>query len=173
MALVQGVESASFAAVVFFTGHLGPEALAAHQATMTILTLVSMNAIGMADATSIRVGRAVGRGSLSDIFIACFTGTGLAMVLALPFAALALSAPELLARTFVDDAAVIAIARQTMWTIGWLFAFDAMMGSVLGALCGVADVWASLAMQAAAFWLVGVLVAWALAIPGGLGAAGL
>jgi len=68
---------------------------------------------------------------------------------------------------------VIAIARETIWTIGWLFAFDAMMGSILGALRGVADVWAPLAMQAAAFWLVGVPVAWALAIPAGLGATGL
>ncbi|NND48862.1 MAG: hypothetical protein HKN60_01275, partial [Rhizobiales bacterium] len=70
MALVQGVESSAFAAVVFFAGHLGPEALAAHQAPMTLLTLVFMNAIGMAGATSIRVGRAVGRGSLADIFVA-------------------------------------------------------------------------------------------------------
>lgn len=173
MALLQGVESSAFAAVVFLAGFLGADALSAHQATMTILTLVYMNAIGMAGATSIRVGRAVGRANADDVFLAGASGVGLAMALALPFAAFALAAPELLARAFVDDEAVIAIARETMWTIGWLFAFDAMMGAVLGALRGVADIWVPLAVQAAAFWVVAIPVAWTLAIAGDLGPAGL
>ena len=173
LALTQGVESSAFAAVVFIAGRLGPDILAAHQATTTVLSLVFMNAIGMSGATSIRVARAVGRQRPADSLLAGAAGVALAAALALPFSALALAAPEALARIFVEDAAVIAVARGTMWTIGWLFAFDATMGAVLGALRGVADIWVPLALQAAAFWLFGVPAAWLFAVVADLGAAGL
>lgn len=173
MALVQGVESGAFAAVVFIAGHLGPAVLAAHQATATIISLVFMNAIGMAGATSIRVGRAVGRGGLGDVRLAGAAGTGLAAMVAFPFSVIALSEPSLLARIFVDEPAVVAVATGTMWTIGWLFCFDAMMGATLGALRGTGDVWVPFCLQATAFWGLGVPASWLFAVRWELGAPGL
>jgi len=173
MGLGQGVESTSFAAVVFLAGYLGANALAAHQTTMTILTLVYMNAIGMAGATTIRVARAVGRQSVADTYLAGMSGVLLAMVLALPFAFLAWFAPEWIVSQFVDDVAVIAIGRETMWTIGWFFSIDAMMGVILGALRGLSDIWIPISVQFMAFWVIAVPVSWYLANDADLGAPGL
>ena len=74
MALLQGVEVLAFSAVVFMAGWFGSDALAAHHATYTIMNLVYMSAIGVAGATSIRVGIAVGSQNVRDTKIAGIMG---------------------------------------------------------------------------------------------------
>ena len=173
MGMAQGVESAAFAAVVFLAGLLGPDTLAAYQIAIALVSLVFMMAIGMAGATSIRVGRAVGRESAANVLRAGWSGIGLGAVLTLPISVLFWLAPEAVAAIFTDQPSVLAYAADTIWFAGWLLAADAMMAIVIGALRGTGDVWVPTGLQVAAFWLAGVPAAWVLALEMDMGPVGL
>jgi MATE family multidrug resistance protein len=173
MGLAQGIESAAFACIVFVAGTLGTIALAAHQITMSVVTLVYMTAVGMAGATAIRVGHAVGAGSRPDILRAGTVGIALGALISLPVGIAIALAPDRIAGIYTDEPAVLAITRHTFLVAGILLAFDAAMGVVTGALRGAGDVWVPTLAQTAAFWMVGLPVAIWLATSGGLGPVGL
>lgn len=173
MGLAQGVESAAFSAMVFLGGAISTQALAAHQATLSLLSLLYMSAVGIGGATAIRVGNAVGRGSVADLRRAGWTGIGLAGLVSLPFALLLTLAPEAVARLFGMEGEALRLTAATIRIAGLVVVFDALMGASLGALRGAGDVWVAFAIQAGAFWLIAVpLAAW-LGLAAGLGAPGL
>lgn len=173
MGLAQGVESAAFAAIMLIAGTLGTAAVAAHQVTMTLMSLVFMMAIGTAGATAIRVGNAVGRGNAADIRHAGWSGIGIGAVLPIPAAALFILMPRDIASVFTDDAEVLEIAEQMVRIAGMLVSFDAIMGVTAGALRGIADVWMPFLMQSTAFWCIGVPAAYLFSYQAGFGAVGL
>lgn len=173
MGIAQGVESAAFATIVFIAGRLGTTALAAHQITMTLVSLIFMAAVGMGGATAIRVGRAVGAGRYADVPRAGWTGIGLGALAALPFAVVFVAAPDAVAGIYTDDPRVLEITRGTFLVAAGILAFDAAMGVSMGALRGTGDVWVPTLMQAASFWVVAVPVAWLLASAAGFGPVGL
>lgn len=173
MGLAQGVESAAFATIMFIAGHLGAEVVGAHQVTMTLLSLVYMAAIGMAGATAIRVGNAVGAGATADVRRAGLTGIGLSAFVPIPVSIAFALVPGAIAAGFTADPAVVAVATAMLTLAAIVPSFDAMMGVVMGALRGTGDVWVPTLLQASAFWLVAVPVAHAASGPFGLGAPGL
>lgn len=173
MGLGQGVESAAFATIVFLAGLLGTTVLAAHQTTMTVLSLVYMNAVGLGGAATIRVGNALGRRHPQDLARAGWTAIGLGGLFSGVLGLFMIAFPETIARAVVEDPEVVAIATGTLRFCGFVVAFDAMMGVSMGALRGLGDVWMPLWLQSAAFWFVGVPVAWIAADRWNLGAIGL
>jgi len=173
MGLAQGVESAAFSAMVFLGGLISTEALAAHQATMSLLSLIYMNAVGIGGAAAIRVGNAVGRGSTEDVRLAGWSGVVLAGLTALPFALLLRFAPDSVADIFGLTGPALTVASATIAAAGAVVVLDAMMGANLGALRGAGDVWTSFAIQSGAFWLAAVPLAAFLGVRLGLGAPGL
>lgn len=173
MGLAQAVESGAFQSIVLMAGRLGPAALAAHHVTMTYIQIIYMVAVGLAAATSIRVGRAVGRGDLAAVRLAGWAGLALVALIMLAPALVFALAPQGAAAFFVGDPAVLAIARVTLLVTSLLVVFDGLMGVAMGALRGTGDVWVPLALHGAVFWLIAVPFAFALSFGLGLGAAGL
>jgi MATE family multidrug resistance protein len=173
MGLAQGVESAGFSAMVFLGGLISAEALAAHQATLTLLSLIYMSAVGIGNATAIRVGQAVGRGSSAELRLAGRSGIVLAGAMTIPFALAMLLTPELVARLFGLEDDALRLTAATIGVGGLVVTLDAMMGGSLGALRGAGDVWVAFAIQVGAFWIVAVPVAALLGIHAGFGAPGL
>ncbi|WP_181700614.1 MATE family efflux transporter [Chthonobacter albigriseus] len=173
MGLAQGVEAAAFSSLIFIAGLIGTSALAAHQTTMTAMSMVYMNAVGLAGAASIRVGNALGRGSPRDATRAGWTAFGLGGLLSGSCGVFLVLFPEVIARWVVDEPAAVAVATQTLRIGGFLTAFDSMMGVTLGSLRGMGDVWMSLWLQCGAFWFVAIPLAYVLAIEVGFGAPGL
>lgn len=173
MGLGQGVESAAFSAMVLIAGAMSAEVVAAHQATMTMMSLIYMNAVGLGAAASIRVGAAKGRGAWVDLrragFSAIWTAGAVSGVCGLVL--LAVHVP--LAGLMIDEPVAAAVARDTLFIAAFLVAFDTMMGTAMGALRGVGDVWMPLWMQSAAFWFVSVPVALLVGVHLGYGAEGL
>lgn len=167
------MESAAFSSLIFFAGLIGTAGLAAHQATMTMMSLIYMNAVGLAGAGSIRVGRAIGCGAGREAAVAGWTAIGLGGILSGLCGLSMILFPEAIARTMVSDPQTVAVAAATLRTAGYLTAFDAMMGVSMGALRGVGDVWMPLWLQSAAFWFLAVPLAWLFALHLGLGAPGL
>jgi MATE family multidrug resistance protein len=171
--LAQGVESAAFSAMVFLGGAISTQALAAHQATLSLLSLIYMSAVGIGGATAIRVGNAVGRGSAADLRLAGWSGIALAGAAALPFAAIMFLSPEWVATLFGMEGEALRLTAATIQVAGLVVTLDALMGGSLGALRGAGDVWVSFAIQSGAFWIAAVPIAAALGIGAGLGAPGL
>lgn len=159
MGLAQGVESAAFATVMLIAGTIGATALAAHQVMMTLITLVYMLSVGMAGATAIRVGNAVGAGGRGDARRASLAGIGIGSLAPLPLAALFLTRPDLLGTAFTSDALVLAVTERTLFLAGFLLAFDAAAGIVMGALRGLGDIWVPTILQTSAYWVVAVPLA--------------
>jgi multidrug resistance protein, MATE family len=173
MGLGQGVESAAFSTMVFFAGLIGTAALAAHQTTMTVMSLVYMNAVGLGGAASIRVGNAVGRRHPRDVAMAGWSAIGLGGLFSGLCGLVMIAVPHEIAALMVDDPAAVAVSTGTLRFAGFFVAFDAMMGVAMGALRGLGDVWVPLALQAAAFWFVAVPLAWTIGLWLGHGAIGL
>jgi MATE family multidrug resistance protein len=173
MGLGQGVESAAFSAMVLIAGVMGSEVVAAHQATMTVMSLIYMNAVGLGAAASIRVGAAMGRGATAEARRAGFAAIAAGGLLSGSCGLLVLALHGPLADAMIGDPVAAAIARQTLLMAGVLVAFDTMMGTAMGALRGLSDVWMPLWMQSAAFWFVSVPLALFLGLHLGFGAAGL
>jgi MATE family multidrug resistance protein len=57
---------------------------------------------------------------------------------------------------FTDDAAVAALAATGLLIAAWILVSDATQGILIGALRGAADIWPSLLIQTASFWLIAV-----------------
>lgn len=171
--MAYGLESAAFTSLVFMAGLIGPAALAAHQITNNVVALLVMTSIGMAAATAVRVGNAVGRGDQPGVRMAGWVGVGLVgAVLAIP-SLLILALPQGVATLYVNELAVLEVARGTLFIAGIFIAADGMMNVVMGALRGIGDVWLPMVMHIVAFWCVGVPTAWIAAFRFDLGAVGL
>lgn len=173
MGLGQGVESAAFSAMVLIAGVMGQETVAAHQATMTLMSLVYMNAVGLGSAASIRVGSAVGRGAIHEVRVAGFAAMAACGLLSGACGLLLALFHVPIAHAMIGDPAAAEIAAGTLFIAAFLVAFDSMMGVAMGALRGLGDVWMPLWMQSAAFWFVSVPVAILCGIHLGYGANGL
>jgi multidrug resistance protein, MATE family len=168
-----GLETAAMSSLAFMAGHLGPEAAAAHQLTFNFNGLMIMVAVGMSAATAVRVGHAVGAGTHDRVTIAGLTGITLAFLIMLVFGLLVALLPETISTAYVDDAAVQAIARNTLTAVAVMVVIDGVMTVTMGALRGMGDVRWPAFMHGIAFWVAGVPVAYALAFPAGIGPVGL
>jgi MATE family multidrug resistance protein len=159
--------------MIFIAGRIGKDAIAAHQATIALVSFVYMIAIGVSAATSIRVGNAVGRNLPGDVRLAGWSGIILAGLLATPFAFLFILRPELVASIYGLEGVALQVTAATIAAGGLILVFDAMMGAGLGALRGVGDVWVPLVLQIVAFWIVAVPLSALFSIRYGIGAPGL
>lgn len=168
-----GLETAAMSSLAFMAAHLGPEAAAAHQLTFNFNGLMIMVAVGMSAATAVRVGHAIGAGAHARVTIAGLTGITLAFLIMLVFGLLVALLPETISTAYVDDAAVQAIARQTLTAVAVMVVIDGVMTVTMGALRGMGDVRWPAFMHGIAFWVAGVPAAYLLAFPAGIGPVGL
>jgi MATE family multidrug resistance protein len=173
VAASQGLESTAFNLLVVMAGWLGATALAGFQILLNLTALVYMLTIGVATATAVRVGGAVGRGTLPEMARAAGTGlaagllaTGLAV-----FLLLLARGPVLAAYT--ADPAVLALVLPVVLLLPPALLFDCAQGVLGGALRGGSDVRLPALLYLLAFWGVQLPAAWAFAFPAGLGLAGL
>jgi MATE family multidrug resistance protein len=156
MGLAHALESAAFAAMTLFAGLAGAGQVAGFQVTFNLVAMVFMCAIGLAAASSIRVGNAVGRGDGEGVRHAGWVAAGLAVVLLGAVGATLAAAPTAFARLYSADPAVLAVAVPCILIAGAAVVPDGLQGVLMGALRGAGDVWPATALYCVAFW--GVMV---------------
>jgi len=171
--MAYGLEAAAFSSLVFMAGTISPAALAAHQITNNSVALLVMVSIGMAAATAVRVGNAVGRQDEHGVRMAGWVGLGLIAIILAPPAIFLLISPHAVASLYINEVAVLEIAQWTMLAAGVFIVADGMMNVIMGALRGMGDVWVPMFMHIFSFWCVGVPVAWVAAFYFRYGAVGL
>ncbi|HUF76383.1 MAG TPA: MATE family efflux transporter [Longimicrobiales bacterium] len=169
----QFLEFGVFGAAGLLMGLLGAIPLASHQVALQLAALTFMVPLGVAQATSVLVGQAVGRSDPHEARRA--TGAGLAVGVGFMAitAVLFLATPGLLARAFSDDAPVVATAALLLPIAGVFQVFDGVQVVAAGALRGVGDTRVPMILNLVGFWLVGLPTSAVLGLGLGFGPAGI
>lgn len=167
------LELGAFAAVALVMGWIGTAEMAGHQVAINLASLTFMVPVGMAQAGSVRVGQAVGRGeppaARASAGAALFGGAAFMAVMALLF----LTLPGPLARLYTDDADVLLIAMALIPIAGVFQVFDGLQVVSAGVLRGIADTTAPFVANLVAFWGIGIPLGLYLCFRTGAGPAGL
>ncbi len=168
-----GLEAAAFGSMSIFAGWLGVMELAAWSIALNTMSMVFMTAVGLGVGTAVRVGHALGRGDRHEMAVAGWVGLG-ATAFAMGVASLGfLLLNEPLARIFSNDPALIALGAVMLAMAGWVMIADGSQGMMLSAVRATGDTWIPTLMHFTSYFGVMIPLAWALAFPLGLGAAGL
>jgi MATE family multidrug resistance protein len=173
IALTVLAEIGAFTIAGVLAGRIGPAAASGHQVALSLASLTFTASMAIGDATSVRVGHAVGRGDGPGARRAGFAGLTASTVW-MSFTALvfvALGGP--VARLVTDQPDVLAVAVPLLGVAAAFQLFDGAQTVGAGALRGLGDTrpaqWANLV----GYYVVGLpLAAW-LAFSLGIGAEGL
>ena len=167
--VVEGIAFTAFTAVL---GSLGKEEIAAHQIALNVIRVSFLPGIAVADATTVLVGRALGRRRLDE----ADATTKSAIKLAVGFMAIcgvgfALGG-RVLASFFTANPLVIHTARNLLIVAAVFQVLDAINIVLRGALRGAKDVRIVAAIGIVATWTCLPASAWFLGRMAGLGALG-
>ena len=167
------MEASLFVAVALAIGTLGTDVVAGHQVAINVASVTFMVPLGIAMATTVRVGQAVGRGDRQTVRDAGLVGIMLTLITQSVSASLMFLLPHRIAALYTHDAGVIALASQLL-VLAALFQFsDGIQVAANGALRGLKDTRIPMLITTFAYWGVGMPVGWWLAFPQGLGARGM
>jgi len=167
------MEASLFVAVALAIGTLGTDVVASHQIAINVASVTFMVPLGIAMATTVRVGHAVGRGDREGVRDAGLIGLLLTLTTQIVSATLMLTIPQHIAALYTVDAVVIALAAQLLVLAG-LFQFsDGIQVAAAGALRGLKDTRVPMLITTFAYWGVGMPIGWWLAFPRGYGARGM
>ncbi|MEM1274787.1 MAG: MATE family efflux transporter [Pseudomonadota bacterium] len=165
-------EGGAYAVVGVMMGWLGAEALAAHQIVNALAGLAYMIPLGMAGATSIRIGLAVG-GARPDRLRPILKAAILLVTLWQALAAtLFITAGRFAAETMSSDPIVIELAVLLFLMVGLLQVADGIQGTALGALRGMSDMNAPTLITLVAYWPLALPASFLLGFIFDLGAVG-
>ncbi len=167
------MEAGLFVAVALTIGKLGTDIIASHQIALNVASLVFMVPLGIAMATTVRVGYARGRNDGHGVRQAAVVGMLLTVGMQVFSAALLFSLPERIAALYTSDTAVIALAAQLLGLAAIFQLSDGVQAASNGALRGLKDTRLPMLISGFAYWCVGMPVGLWLAFPNGLGAAGM
>jgi len=107
-------EGALFVATALVIGRLGTLPIAAHQIAINLATVAFMLPLGLAMATTVRVGHAAGAGDASAVRRAAGAGYAIVLITQTGSAALMVFCAGWLARLYTSDPAVIALASTLL-----------------------------------------------------------
>lgn len=167
------MEGSLFVATALLVGTLGTTQMAAHQIAILMASLCFMVPLGVAMATTVRVGHAVGAGDLSGVRWSAAAGYSLAMIAQTLSAVVLVAGAAWLASLFTADPAVIALASLLMAYAAVFQYPDGLQALSAGSLRGLKDTRVPMFITVLAYWGFGLpLGAW-LGISRGQGAPGL
>lgn len=166
-----------FAASALMMGMLGTIPLAAHGIAIQITSATFMFHMGLSNATTVRAGRALGRGDLEGLARGGWAATAVSLIFAVLTMALFLSVPGPLVGAFVDPEeparATIIASGGALLAMAALFQLaDGLQVTVLGLLRGVQDARRPMWLAAVSYWGVGMPVSYGAGILLGWGGIG-
>lgn len=171
-------EGGLFQASALMMGWIGTMELAAHGIALEVTALAFMVHLGLSNAATVRVGRAMGQGNARSLR----DGAKVALMLSLGFGVtmvvLFLALPAQIIALFLDGAnpssAEIIAFGTVLLALSALFQMvDATQAMALGFLRGMQDTRAPMWIAALSYWVIGIPASYVLAFPLGLGGPGL
>jgi len=162
-----------FGVATVLAARLGKDPAAAHSIALQLSAFTFSYAVGVASATSVRVGHAVGAGDLALARQRGLLGLRVGLAGMACFGATFLLAPHAIARAFTSDGAVVA-ATVPLLQIAALFQLsDGSQAIGAGALRGLGDTRATLWANLIGHYTIGLPISLGLAFGAALGAPGL
>ena len=144
------------AATALLIGRLGEVPAAAHQIAINVSALCFMVPMGLAEATTVRVGHALGAGAPDGVRRAARAGYAIVLATQALSALLLLSGHDAIVAVYTTDAAVAALA-STLLLYAAAFQFpDGVQVLSAGALRGLRDTQRPMVLAALAYWGVGM-----------------
>lgn len=167
------LEVGAFSAATVMAGRLRPVMLAAHQIALNCASVTYMVPLGMAGATAVSVGHAIGRRDFAaarrvgwlgiasgSFFMAC---AGAAMILA----------PKAILEFYTHNAAVDTAGVSLLMVAAFFQLFDGVQTVTTGALRGMSNTRSSMVANFFSYWTVGLPLAWYLCFRREWGAIGI
>jgi MATE family multidrug resistance protein len=167
------LEVGVFAAATVLAGGLDPVALASHQIALNIAAAVFMVPLGVASATAVLVGQAVGRRDQVGAARAGWTALGTIAIFMVGSAVVMITAPGPLLRPFTSDAFVLALGARLLVVASIFQLFDGLQVVATGALRGIGDTRTPMLWNLVGHWGLGLPVAYVGAFRLGWGVVGL
>jgi len=132
-------EVGAFSVAGIFAGWLGPTVTAGHQVALSLASMSFIFALGLSNASSVRVGRAIGRGDAEGARRAGVVGIIAGMAVMGVFAILFAIAPWSCARILSDKADILAAAVPLLQIAAVFQLADAAQVAAAAALRGAGD----------------------------------
>lgn len=166
-------EVGAFSAAALLIGHLGAVPLAAHQIAITCASTTFMLPLGVAMASTVRIGQALG-GGRRELLRPIGAGAWLiGLVVMAAFTVILVAAGPAIARAFVSDPKVIVIAAQLLVIAGVFQLVDGVQVIGSGLLRGLHDTKVPMWINLIAYWVIALPLGGWLAFARGEGAAGM
>lgn len=167
------MEGSLFVATALIIGSLGTLQTAAHQVAINLASVTFMIPLGVAMATTVRVGNAVGRGDPRGVAWAGGAGYAITCGTQLISALVLLLGAGAIASVWTRDAAVAALAAQLM-VLAAAFQFsDGIQAASAGALRGLKDTRLPAIITVLSYWGLGMPLGYWMGIVQGQGAHGM
>jgi multidrug resistance protein, MATE family len=167
------LEVGAFSAATVMAGSLRPVVLAAHQIALSCVSVSYMVPLGIAGATAVSVGHAIGRGDPRSAQRVGWLG----IASATPFMACAamafVLAPHAILRFYTDNLAVDAAGVPLLILAAFFQLFDGVQTVTTGALRGMGNTRSSMLANFISYWVLGLPLAWYLAFVRRWGAVGI
>lgn len=152
------MEGSLFIVTALLIARLGGVPAAAHQIAINVASLSFMIPFGLAEATTVRVGHALGRQDLAGLRRAAFAGFALLLVTQTVSALVMLLGNDFLASLYTRDAAVAALAASLLLYAAAFQFPDGIQVMSAGALRGLRDTRVPMLLAALAYWGIGMPV---------------
>lgn len=154
------LEMGVFALAAYFMGWLGTEAVAAHAVALQLSALTFMVPLGIGQAATVRIGRALGRGDAAGITRAGWTAWVVGVAFMGAMALVMWTFPTPLVRLFLTDvpanAAVIALAVTFLKVAAAFQLVDGAQVIGAGMLRGLHDTRWPLFFALLGYWIIGL-----------------
>ena len=152
-------EAGAFTAAALMMGWLGTVPLAAHQIAINCASFTFMVPLGLALATSMRIGKCVGEGRREALRPIGFGSLGAGVAFMAAAAVVFILAGDWFARGFTPEPVVVALAARLLVVASVFQMFDGAQVIGAAALRGLTDVKVPTVITFVAYWVI--------ALPGG------
>ena len=167
------MEGGLFIATALLIGRLGEVPAAAHQIAINVSALCFMVPMGLAEATTVRIGHALGRDDAFGVRRAALAGYTIVLGTQALSALVLLTGNEFVVGFYTADAAVAALAASLMLYAAAFQFPDGVQVLSAGALCGLKDTRMPMLLAALAYWGIGMPVGAGLGLGLGWGPKGM
>ena len=157
----RGLGAGMSTCTAFFIGTFGAAALAAHQIALQTAAVAWMMAVGIGQATMVRVGQNVGGRNFDRARWSGYLGMGLALIFMTGAALAFLFTPDLLISFYLpldepDNAETALIGVELLGLAAFFILFDGLVETAKGALQGLKDTKLPMVYCFIGYWLVGI-----------------
>ena len=150
------IEVTTFSLAGIMAGWFGEIAMAAHQASQTIITFTFMVAQGVGVAATIRVSHQYGERRYADARKAGFAASHISIALMALSGIAFVVFNDTIPRIFTQDSEVLEIAANLLYVAAAFQLFDAVQLSALASLRALADVRWPLIMSLISYYAIGL-----------------